>query len=89
MIVLSLMRMPKVLPEAWNKSRFHIGRGALMTLCIVDMAVIVFSGFTSSLELPLPLLLGNLGVVAFAFVFGSVRFRSGKVHVEQSYETEE
>ena len=86
MIVLSLLRMPKVLPEAWKKSSFHISNGALMALGIVDMVVIVFSGITSSLELPLPLLLANLAVVAFSFVFGSVRFKSGKVQVEDSYE---
>ena len=30
--------------------------------------------------------MANLGVVAFAFLFGSIRFRSGKVQVEESYE---
>lgn len=89
MIVLCLMRMPKVLPDAWNKSSFHIGKGALTALCLVDMAVIVFSGLTSAMEMPLPLLLVNLAVVAFAFIFGSVRFRTGKLNVEQSYEIEE
>lgn len=29
---------------------------------------------------------GNLGVVAFAFLFGSLRYKSGKVKVENSYE---
>ncbi|MCI6260536.1 MAG: hypothetical protein MR616_05240, partial [Pyramidobacter sp.] len=86
MIVLCLWRMPKVLPEVWKKSDFHISDGALKTLCIVDLLVIVVSGVTSSFKLPLPLLLGNMGMVAFAFLFGSVRYKSGKVKVEDSYE---
>ena len=86
MIVLCLWRMPKVLPEVWKKSDFHISDGALKTLCIVDLLVIVVSGVTSSFKLPLSLLLGNLGVVAFAFLFGSLRYKSGKVKVENSYE---
>ena len=86
MIVLCLWNMPKVLPEAWNKSNFHISNGALKALCVVDLLVIVVSGVTSSFKLPLPLLMANLGVVAFAFLFGSIRFRSGKVQVEESYE---
>lgn len=86
MIVLCLWRMPKVLPEVWKKSDFHISDGALKTLCIVDLLVIVVSGITSSFKLPLPLLLGNMGMVAFAFLFGSVRYKSGKVRVEDSYE---
>ena len=58
----------------------------MKTLCIVDLLVIVVSGITSSFKLPLPLLLGNMGMVAFAFLFGSVRYKSGKVRVEDSYE---
>ena len=53
---------------------------------ILDLCVIIFTGFMSSVELPLPLLAANLAVVAFAFVFGRVRFNSGKVNVEVSYE---
>ena len=48
--------------------------------------MIVVSGVTSSFKLPLPLLLVNLGVVVFAFLFGSIRFKSCKVQVEESYE---
>lgn len=86
MIVLCLWNMPKVLPDAWKNSDFHISSGALKVLCIVDLIVIVVSGITSSFELPLPLLLANLAVVVFAFLFGSIRFKSGKVQVEDSYE---
>lgn len=86
MIVLCLWNMPKVLPDAWKNSDFHISSGVLKALCIVDLIVIVVSGITSSFELPLPLLLANLAVVVFAFLFGSIRFKSGKVQVEDSYE---
>lgn len=86
MIILSLLRLPKVLPEAWAKSDFHISNTALMAIGLLDLAVVIISGFTSSIELPLPLLLANLGVVAFAFIFGKVRYNSGKVNVEVSYE---
>ena len=86
MIVLCLWQMPKVLPEAWKNSDFHISSTALKALCIVDLVVIVVSGITSSFKLPLPLLLGNLAVVVFAFLFGSIRYKSGKVQVEDSHE---
>lgn len=86
MIVLSLLRLPKVMPEAWKKSDFYISNTALKAIGILDLCVIIFSGFMSSVELPLPLLAANLAVVAFAFVFGRVRFNSGKVNVEVSYE---
>lgn len=86
MIVLSMLRLPKVLPEAWKKSDFHISDSMLKAIGLLDLGVIIFSGITSSIELPMPLLLMNLAVVLFAFAFGSVRYKSGKVDVEISYE---
>lgn len=86
MIVLSMLRLPKVLPEAWNKSDFHISNTMLKAIGFLDLGVIVFSGIMSSTGLPMPLLLINLAVVVFAFAFGSVRFKSSKVNVEVSYE---
>lgn len=83
MIILSLLRMPKVLPGAWKQSNFHVKDSMLMAIGVLDLIVVVISGVTSSLELPVKLLAANLAVVVFAFVFGSVRFRSGKVKVEK------
>mgnify|MGYP002419218140 CR=1 FL=1 len=82
MLILSLLRMPKVLPGAWKQSNFHVKDSMLMAIGVLDLIVVVISGVTSSLELPVKLLAANLAVVVFAFVFGSVRFRSGKVKVE-------
>ena len=89
MIILSLLRMPKVLPGAWKQFNFHVKDSMLMAIGVLDLIVVVISGVTSSLELPVKLLAANLAVVVFAFVFGSVRFRSGKVKVEKSYELPE
>ena len=88
MVILCMLRLPKVLPEAWENSDFYISDGKLKLFGAVVLAVVVFSGITSSMDLPLPLLLANLGVVVFAFIFGRVRYNSGKVDVEVSYEIE-
>ena len=88
MVVLCLLRLPKVMPEAWKKSTFHISDGKLKVLGVVVLGVVLFAGITSSIDLPIPLLLANLAVVAFAFVFGGIRYNSGKVNVEVSYELE-
>ncbi len=81
MIVLSLLRLPRY--AGLEKSDFYISN-AQRNKGILDLCVIIFSGFMSSVELPLPLLAANLAVVAFAFVFGRVRFNSGKVNVESA-----
>ena len=88
MIVLCLLRLPKIMPEAWKNSDFYISDFKLKLIGFIVLGVVIFSGVTSSLDLPLPMLLGNLAVVAFAFIFGKVRYNSGKVNVEVSYEIE-
>ena len=52
MIILSLLRMPKVLPDAWKQSNFHVKDSMLMAIGVLDLIVVVISGVTSSLELP-------------------------------------
>lgn len=86
MIVLCLLRLPKMMPEAWQNSDFRISDFKLKLIGFVVLGVVLFSGITSSLDLPMPLLLANLGVVVFAFAFGRIRYNSGKVDVEVSYE---
>lgn len=89
MVVLCLLRLPKVMPEAWKKSDFYISDGKLKVVGIVVLGVVIFSGITSSIDLPILLLLANLAVVVFAFAFGHIRYNSGKVDVEVSYELED
>ena len=89
MIILCLLRLPKVMPEIWKKSDFYISDLKLKLVGFIVLSVVIFSGVTSSMDLPLPLLLANLGVVAFAFAFGGIRYKSGKVNVEVSYEVED
>lgn len=86
MIVLSLLRLDKVMGEHWKASPFHISQGKLKIVGIVVLSTIIFQAITSALDLPLPLLLGNLAMVVFAFVFGGIRYKSGKVNVECSHE---
>ncbi|NLY19714.1 MAG: amino acid permease [Tissierellia bacterium] len=88
MIVLCLLRLPKVMAVPWKKSAFYISDGKLKIVGFIVLGTVVFSGITSSLDLPLPLLLANLAVVVFAFAFGRIRYNSGKVNVEASYEIE-
>lgn len=86
MIVLSLLRLDKVMGEHWKASPFHISQGKLKIVGIVVLSTIIIQAITSALDLPLPLLLGNLAMVVFAFVFGGIRYKSGKVNVECSHE---
>jgi APA family basic amino acid/polyamine antiporter len=89
MVALSLLKLRKLLPEQWKKSPLHISDGASNTLVVLAVGIFILQAVLLGSSLTTPLLLGNIGVVVFAFIFANVRYNSGKVKCEVSYEVEE
>lgn len=88
MVALCLLNVSKVMPEAWEKSPLKVSN--FMTKVLVIIAVLIY-GLQAILlgsSLSLPLLIGNVAVIVFAFIFAEVRYASGKVKCETSYELE-
>lgn len=78
------IRLPKVMPELWNKSKFHVGRGLLNGLCIVGGLVATFQ-VVLMLATSAPLeLAGNLAILAISVVYALAVNR--RVRMEVSYE---
>lgn len=86
MVLICFFRLPKILPEPWKKSKFHLNTPAFIILGLLSMATIIYSGATSFLDLPPILLTVNILVVIASFVYGAVRAKSSKVNMEVSYE---
>lgn len=78
------IRLPKVMPELWNKSKFHVGKGLLNTVCIVGglvatLQVLLMLATTAPLEL-----VGNLVILAASVVYALAANK--RVKMEVSYE---
>lgn len=88
MVALCLLNVSKVMPQAWEKSPLKVSR--FVTKALVTVAVLIYAlqAVLLGSSLSLPLLLGNIAVVVFAFIFAQVRYASGKVKCERSYEIE-
>lgn len=83
-----IIRLPKILPEAWEKSRFHMSKGmlvAMIVLCTI-LGVVNIAALASTMSLPL--LIGMVAIFIIGFVYIALREKSGKVHMEISYEIE-
>jgi APA family basic amino acid/polyamine antiporter len=89
MVALSLLKLKRLLPEQWKKSPLHISDGASNILVALAVGIFILQAVLLGSSLTTPLLLGNIGVVVFAFIFANVRYNSGKVKCEVSYEIEE
>ena len=85
---LCVLRLPKILPEAWAKSRFHMSRGMLVTLVVLCTILGVVNIAALASTMSVPLLIGMVAVFAVGMGYIVLRQRSGKVHVEVSYEVE-
>lgn len=72
-----------------KKSPFYISDGKVKALVAVSVGIFALQAVLLGTSLTKPLLLGNIAVVIFAFIFANVRYNSGKVKCEISYEVEE
>lgn len=89
MIALSLLYVAKKLPKQWEKSPFYLSQGKVKILVTVAVAIFIFQAILLGSAISLPLLVGNVVVVIFAFIFAHVRYNTGNIKCECSYEVEE
>lgn len=84
MINAFVWKMPQVVPEEWEASKFKVGSGLLKLICLIGSMASVFNIYLNATTLSKPLLAINAVVIVAAFIFASVR--SKHAHVEISYE---
>ncbi|MDR1249996.1 MAG: APC family permease, partial [Treponema sp.] len=83
-----LIRLPKVVPEIWEKSKYHIGGPGLIFISVISIfggGVTIVLLITSSTPF---LMIGNVVMLGFSFLYCYFRAKSGKVNMEVSYEAQ-
>lgn len=88
LINICVLRLPKLLPEAWEKSHFHMPQWALSILVIACTLIGVFNIVVLAGTMSPALLLGNGVIFVVMITYIVLRNRAGKVHMEISYEEE-
>ncbi|MBI9105604.1 MAG: amino acid permease [Spirochaetales bacterium] len=79
-------RLPTLYPRQWAASPFHVNKFWFYVLNVIAILVLLLQSFLMAANLDTVGLLGNLGVMVFAVIFGIVRSR--KVNMEISIEDE-
>ncbi|MEG1782824.1 MAG: APC family permease [Oscillospiraceae bacterium] len=85
-LALGVIRLPKLFPEAWAKSPFHVSDGVLKVSLVLSAAVLVMQFFMNMKGLALNIILFNVGMFIFSVLFAILRYKSGKVNMTVSYE---
>ena len=83
---ITAMKLPKMFPEAWEKSQFHVPTPVFNTLMIITcIAILIQASFMLS-SMKLSLIVFNVAVMVIGFVWAFYRTGSGKAKPTVSYE---
>jgi APA family basic amino acid/polyamine antiporter len=88
-VVITLMRLPKTVPDLWKKSIFHIPDGAYRAVCVAGAIVcLIFEYFLFDiLNTPQKIGVVIYAVISLIFSCWLLKMKNGKqVHIEISYE---
>ena len=85
-LVYGIMKLPKLFPEAWAKSPFHVSDGTLKGCLVLSMAVLVMQAYMNCVGQKAWVLIANAVMFVVAFVYSNVMVKGGKIHIQPSYD---
>ena len=83
---ITAMKLPKMFPEAWEKSQFHVPTAVFNTLMIITCIAILIQASFMLKSMKLSLIVFNVAVMAAGFIWAFYRTGSGKAKPTVSYE---
>ena len=85
-LIVGNMKLPKLFPEPWAKSPFHVSNTMLYVLLSLSLAVTLMQAYMNCQNQPTWVIVSNVVMFIFAFVYSKVMLKSGKVKVSANYE---
>ena len=85
-LTITAMKLPRMFPEAWQKSQFRVPMPVFNVLMVITcIAILIQASFMLS-SMTLELILFNAATMIFGFVWAFYRYGSGKAKPTVSYE---
>ena len=81
---IAFIKMPKLYPQAWKQSRFHIPDGLYYAICVISLLGFVVVLWKSCLSMSPTLAALNVGAIVLLSVIGLVRGKSGNIQIKTS-----
>ena len=85
-LTITAMKLPKMFPEAWEKSQFHVPTPVFNTLMIITCAALLVQASFMLKSMTLQLIIFNVAVMVAGFIWAFYRTGSGKAKPTVSYE---
>ena len=83
---ITAMKLPKMFPEAWEKSQFRVPTPVFNTLMIITCIAILIQASFMLKSMKLSLIVFNVAVMAAGFIWAFYRTGTGKAKPTVSYE---
>ena len=85
-LTITAMKLPKMFPEAWEKSQFRVPTPVFNTLMIITCIAILIQASFMLKSMKLSLIVFNVAIMAAGFIWAFYRTGTGKAKPTVSYE---
>ena len=85
-LIWGIMKLPKMFPEHWAKSPFHVSDGVFKGCLLAAIAVTLVQFYMNVSGTTMTIVIINAVTMVVAAAFAVTMKKSGKVHMEVSYE---
>ncbi len=85
-LIWGIMKLPKLFPEQWAKSPFHVSDGLFKGALLASIAVTLVQFYMNVSGTTMPIIIINVVTFVVAFAYSAVMMKSGKVHMTVSYD---
>lgn len=86
---IATMKLPALLPKEWDASPFKCSKGILTFICIAATLVLIAQIYFNLSSLTPTLMIAQIAFIVLAYLYAHFRYKSGKVNMTISYETDE
>jgi APA family basic amino acid/polyamine antiporter len=86
LVCFSVVNMPKVIPELWSKSPFHVKNSTLYLCAGIGVAAAVIQIFMLLQLFSMVHLIVSLVLLIICIVYALVREKSGNINLQTSYD---
>ena len=85
-LIAGIMKLPKLFPEAWEKSPFHLPDGVFKFALLCAMGVTLMQAVMNCRNQPTWVLISNAVMFVVALGYSTVMYNSGKITINPAYE---
>ncbi|WP_438333623.1 APC family permease [Edwardsiella tarda] len=87
-INIAFYKLPNILPDEWGRSKFKIKKSSLLIVSALSVIGCLLQIVLLAKDMSIAILMGNGFLLILSIIYTMYRYKTGKVNMEISYESE-